>query len=96
MASSRPRTPPEVASPISVKSGRSNRPLLEPNAARIITSFWRMAPRASIRLATFAHGISKISPTVPNSTSKGLRDSPVSTPITAPKIAVFAPIPRPG
>ena len=47
-----------------------------PSAARIASSRWRPAARASSRLATFAQAISSTRPTAPSSSSNAARTSP--------------------
>ena len=50
---------------LSIRSCRMIRPRPAPRASRIATSFCRAVERAIIRLATFAHAISRTSPTIP-------------------------------
>ena len=76
-ASRDPSAPPTTASKtLSVRSWRATRHLPAPSAARIAISRSRAVVRASIRLATFAHAISKTNPTVPSSTSSAGRVLP--------------------
>jgi len=49
---------------LSVSNCRINRKRPAPNAIRTANSLRRSAPRASNRLATFAHAISSTSPTI--------------------------------
>ena len=48
---------------------------LAPIAARMASSLWRTAARASSRLATLAQAISSTKPTAPSSTSRARRTS---------------------
>ena len=60
VASNRPSVPPTSASTtLSVRSWRMSRRALAPRAAREAISFSRTADRASSRLATFTHAISR-------------------------------------
>ena len=64
MASTVPSTPPIAArTRLSVMNCRTIRPRLAPTARRTATSRCRAVPRASSRLATFAHTISSTAPT---------------------------------
>src|SRR5271168_1042567 len=72
-----PSTPPENASTkLSESSCATIRPRDAPNAFRRASSFSRAVPRASKRFATFAHAMSKTSPTAPSSTSNERRVPP--------------------
>ena len=67
-ASSTPSAPPTSArSSASVKSWRTMRRRPLPSAARMASSRWRVAPRASSMLATFAQAIRSTSTTAPSS-----------------------------
>ena len=64
-ASSRPAKPPSRASTtLSARSRRTIRAALAPRAMRTAISVWRVAARASRRLATLAHAIRSTSATV--------------------------------
>jgi hypothetical protein len=65
-ASMRPAMPESMAMrPLSVSTCWSRRPALAPSARRKAISRWRVAARASIRLATFAQAMSNTRATVP-------------------------------
>jgi len=63
---------------LSVSIWRIMRPRPAPRAARTAISFCRDAPRASIRLATFAHAISSTQPTAASRISKAGRAGPAT------------------
>ena len=66
-AKTTPTTPPQTASSaLSVSSCRTSRPRPAPSAARIASSRSRPSIRASVRLATFAHAISRTMPVMPS------------------------------
>ena len=69
-----PTAPPDTASrTLSVMSCCTIRRRVAPSAARIAISGLRAAPRASSRLARFAHAISSTRQTAPERTSNGSR-----------------------
>ena len=65
-ARNNPSAPPRLASSaLSVRNCLINRPRPAPIASRIATSRWRAVARASSRHETFAHAMSRTTPTTP-------------------------------
>ena len=78
-AASSPTSPATAPSTtLSESSCRTSLDPVAPSALRTAISRSRPAARASIRFATFAHAISRISPTAPNSSISRGRISPTS------------------
>ena len=65
--------PAPHSSRLSASSVRRSAPVLAPSAARIASSPSRRTERARIRLATFEHAMTKISPDAASSTSRMVR-----------------------
>ena len=99
-ASRRPSAPPQSASSrFSVMSCHRTCAREAPSAVRIAISRTREVPRASSRLATFAHAISRTNATAPKRTRRIGRISPaisswIGTRRTAPARVVVRKLPR--
>ena len=79
LAASTPIVPPAIAmTPLSTICCLKMCARVAPRAARTANSRRRRFPRASRRLATFAHAISSTQPTAPNATSSGRLMSPTT------------------
>ena len=69
------------SSRLSASARRASRILPAPTAARTANSRWRSATRASMRLVTFTHAISRKTATAPMSSqadARGVADPPVA------------------
>ena len=76
---------------LSVSSCRTTRTRPAPSAARIVNSRVRPVARASSRLATLAHAISRTKPTAPSSTSRNGRTFPTRSSLNE-SMAIPAPL----
>src|ERR1022692_392258 len=75
-AKPRPNTPPEAAkAKLSIRNWTKIRPREAPTDARTATSFCRVAPRASNRLATLTQAIKRTKPTAPSRNHRPVRTS---------------------